>query len=479
MLRRYLALFGAKVLWFAAACTLAATSACGDPTAARGGQGGTGALPRLVVDVTSPAGDTLAQLGVEFTARLRDSTRMTALTLYVDSSTSPNPVYRYRFGVSVGAPLPRLDGVAFAPADTGRHTFTLVATDTANRTASATFVRTFAIPDQAYVVAVLPDLGQGAGPVGLTAGGDVTGWVRSAPTGHRRPAVWRAGVLQQFPAVPDSGDVVAVRTNGAGDVLLQFPPRSSTAARVVRADGALLTLGPHAYAFNWPGSGPAAPCCTFAGDLSEGRIAVGASSASAHVNQSVLFDVARGTVVDSVGFGALVVNNAGRVAGGVQGDVAFLYDAEFALRTYGFPTPPSTPASYRYLGYCMIAHGLGLMQSKPVDLDDANALLLNDCGSGVYVPPGGSPTFVDRYVGVATQVHMSRQGGLIAALDTRSGAIRIWNTGTGRVTRLRAPGTWSFDTLAAVNARGQIAVLATDTAAPRQPQAALLLTPAR
>lgn len=461
----------------AAATVAAVVVACSDPTGASGRGAGAG-TSRLVVTVTRPAGDTLSQLGVEFTARLRDSVPMRALVLYVDSGATARPTYAYTFGVYGTVPLPSLAGVAFAPAETGRHTFTLVATDTAGRTASATFARTFAVPDEPYAVAALPDLGNGAGPVGLTAGGDVAGWV-GASGGRVRPAVWRAGALQ-LPAVPDTADAVAVRTNAAGDVLLQIGGRfgvTTTSARVLRADGALLALGPRDYKFSWTTNAgtPASPCCSLAADLNEGRVAVGASYGPANNDQSVVFDVARGAVVDSADFRALVVNGAGRAAGIQQGNADYQYENYFALRTLGFATPPVSPPGYRYNGYCGAAHGIGLTQSKPVDLDDADALLLNDCGNGIYIPPGGAPVFVDRYVGPGTQVHLSRQGGIVAALDA-AGAIHLWRAGTTRVTRVRtAQGAWYFDSLAAVNARGQIAVLATDRTTGRL--GALLLTP--
>ncbi len=114
MRHKYLPRVGAGVLALGG-LTAGAVAGCSDPTAAR--TGGTSGGARLIVAVTRPAGDTLPQMGVEFTARLRDSIPMRALVLYVDSGTAAQQKYAYTFGVYNNVPLPSLDGVAFAPAE--------------------------------------------------------------------------------------------------------------------------------------------------------------------------------------------------------------------------------------------------------------------------------------------------------------------------------------------------------------------------
>lgn len=319
--------------------------------------------------------------------------------------------------------------------------------------------------------------------------------------------MWRGGRLTLIP-VADAGDVVATRLNGSGDVLLQGGWRNAagdtlgynyTAVRVWRADGTLLNVGPlRIYAHTgadsvyYPRRDPYSygVCCAVAGDLTDRREVVASSGSyigdvlSAGgvfpTTAYVRMDVATGAVLDSGSAPYMRSAADGRLAGTVTG---YGYGhAGQGVVTRGF-TLSAMPAGPMLGHVCDVRAGGRWRVQYLLDLDDAaDALVGWECGNFAYHTATGS-VWVDRYVGpigydaeYRPQIHLARQGGLVAALDT-TGAVYVWNAATSRSARVRAPlGAVTLDALDAVNAAGQIVAHGVDAATGRG--GAYLLAPA-
>lgn len=452
----------------------AVLAACGDSTAPA-------PPPRLTLSVEAPAGDSLAQLGVDVVVALRDSVPIRQLRIFVDSAVAAAP----QEVVDLVVPDARARVAAVTPA-TGRHVITVAVTDTAGAVASASVTRTFRLPTVRYAATRLPDLGYGAVASALNAGGDAAGYVVTAG-GRKRPAVWRNGELSLLP-VADTLDVTATRINASGDVLLQYPPRFGvpgasvtgyTSARVLRADGALLPIGPLYLPFSPPDVG-GRTCCALAGDLNDRRQAVASNQAPNPWKVSLRVDVGTGVVDTALGVEYTRINNAGQRAG--TRDMS----GASALLTDGFAAPAG-PAGPRAGGYCYAGGGASYTTYQhTVDLDDAaNLLVRYGCGGTYAYHSAAGSVWLDRYLPrpaeplgatVWGNIRLSRQGSLVAALDS-AGAVHVWNAGTRRTVRAAAEtAPFRFDGLGAVNAAGRVAVHGTDPATGRG--AAFLLDPA-
>ncbi len=448
------------------AATLAAgaLAACGDPS------GPSGPTSPVALEISVAAAAPAAQRGFEVAAALRDGRRIRHLRVFVDSGTAGERRFFPYYSEHSSRDTAR--ALVYAPGP-GRHRFTVVVTDTAETSASVSFERAFAFADAPYTAAALPDLGAGANALALNARGDVAGWVRDAQ-GRPRPAVWRGGTLNTFAAgADDTTGAVATRINGAGDVLLQLAVKSwvsgAAAVRVRRADGAVLTVGP--IQFHSP-VGSFDACCHVAADLSEDRRAVGASPGRTVYARSAVLDVAMGTLADSAYGTVTALATGGRAAGYSLGGY---HNAGAYLFTHGLTAPPPLVGRDRapscdYFGR--------YSRTIPVDLDEGGNLLVTYCGAPAYLPHAGAGTqvWVDRLVGPG-RARLSREGGLVASLDTLGGAIWLWRVGTAAAERVRLAGDgWRVDSLGAVNAAGQIAAQGVERATGRR--AALLLTPA-
>jgi hypothetical protein len=363
---------------------------------------------------------------------------------------------------------------------------TVAVTDTAGAVASASVTRTFRLPIVRYAATRLPDLGYGAVASALNPGGDAAGYVVTAG-GRKRPAVWRNGELSLLP-VADTLDVIATRINASGDVLLQYPRRfwvpgtsvtGYTSARALRADGALVPIGPMYVQLRPPDVG-GLTCCDLAGDLNDRRQAVASNEPRDPFTVSLRLDLGTGVVDTTLGEEYTRINNAGQRAG-----TRYMSRAS-ALRTDGFPAPPG-PAGPRAGGYCYAGGGSSYSSyATPVDLDDAaNLLVQYGCGGTYGYHSAAGSVWLDRYLPrpaeplaatVWGNIRLSRQGGIVAALDS-AGAVHVWNAGTRRTVRAAAEtAPFRFDGLGAVNAAGRVAVHGTDPATGRG--AAFLLDPA-
>ena len=234
----------------------------------------------------------------------------------------------------------------------GTHTITVQAADLNGRVLGAAITRTFRIAEEPYSVRALPDLGAGAGATWIHPSGIRYGLDREY--GAPMPALWRAGALQVIP-VPDSlpDDLAAIRTNTAGDVLVQDDSAAANTRRpfapdpfpldvygrgasLRRADGVWLRLGP----VHRGSPSDAAICCVYARELLESRRALGASyNPPAPASAGAVFDVARGATVDSsLTVRLLVMNAAGQMAG--SRTVAGGYSSARPSRPSGSPCRP-------------------------------------------------------------------------------------------------------------------------------------------
>lgn len=459
----------------------AAVVGCSDSTAP-------GSAARLVLTVDTAPGDTAAQLGFALTAARSDSAPPSELRVYVDSATQPFPVATARPTYSRTLVL---GVVAFLPGP-GRHTVTAALTDSAGRIVSGSFTRTVTFDSVAYAAAPLPDLGAGATAEFIHANGTVSGSV-TTPAGRQRPAVWRGGQLAVV-AATDSLDATATRVNAAGDVLLQYRPRTGAdsafgLARVLRADGAVLTIGP--WDWTYVSAGQAYPnrlCCTYASDLSDARQAV-ARGPFAYVDYlragSVMLDVVTGQV-DTLRAQLVAVNGAGQAVGTTA--TGGLYNT-VRLVGRGF-TPPGLPAQTAPRSCDPIASRF--TETLPFALDDAGNVLARYCGSPALLGPGAGGVFLDRVFGAfvdrATQldarnpgypalpIRLSRQGGRVAAFDSAANALYLWRADTRRTARVGVAGGWRLTRLAGVNAGGAIAAEGLAPGADRP--VVLVLTPA-
>ena len=446
------------------------SAACSDAT----GPGAGGTASRLVLNVADAAasGDTLGRQALALTVALRDSTPIRLLRVYVDSASRPTPDQTVDYaqlssGLSPGAAF---GSVVVFPPTLGRHVITVAVTDTGGRVASASLTRTFAVPSAAYTLAALPDLGGDARGAFVHADGDVAGWA-SIAGGRKRPAVWHAGRLTILP-VTDSVDVVARRVDAAGDALLQYdyysgvppyPPVSAqrrAAARVWRADGTLLPLGPAHYALP-SGDTTAYPCCTGAGDLNDRRVAI-AYDFNATVGMTARYDVAAGALVDTTMYAYSFLNTAGQMAGTVSAGADGYYTNVVVTRGFTAPALPTGPSASPPCG----SNG---HQNSPT------SVVASGCLTYAYLSPAGR-VWLDRYVGRSAGVHLSRQGGLVASLDS-AGAVTVWTAATKRVVRVQAAlGAVTLDGLDGVNAAGQVLVHGVDAGTKKG--GAYLLTPA-
>lgn len=480
MRHKYLPRVDGVVLGLGAAVAVGAMLACSDTT----GPGAYG--PALVLTLETPPSDSLGQLGVALRVARSDSALLKEVRIYVDSTAGTQATSATTYCCSGTGN--RFWSVVTFPGP-GRHTVTVVGVDTTGRALGASAAWTVRLEGVTYTMAVLPDSGRDGGTRFVHADGTVTGWV-GGQNGHRRPAVWRGGALTVLGAI-DSLDGTATRVNTAGDVLLEYSRDTVPYAgagwvlprgvRVRRADGTTFPVGPNRYARIYPGVNikpdTVTTCCDFGADLTESRLALGTSTLypetypdGASPYASSVLGVARGARVDSMTASFVRLNEAGQGVGSAR--TAGLYRTTY-LVTRGFKPaalPDATPASD--------CDRVGRFSTlEPVDLDESANVLAKWCGNPVWLPPaGGTSLWLDRVVGRSTAVHLSRTGQIVVSLDT-AGAIYLWHPATNRTTQVRiAGGAWRINSLAAVNASGQIAAHGVERATGRA--AALLLTPA-
>ena len=442
------------------------SSACSDSTGPSPGG------PQLVRSLETPPTDSPGQLGVALSVARSDSALLREVRIYVDSAAGVSPVAATTFGF--GSPQPVYWSVITLPGP-GRHTVSVIGVDTIGRALSATAAWTVRLATDAYSVRVLPDSGNGGGTRFVHADGTVTGWVRG-PTGHVRPALWRDGVLTVV-GPTDSLDGVATRVNAAGDVLLQYYSTSQRGAlvRVRRADGMTFVVGPSYGGFVTDDGRTItySVCCNEGVDLTETRRAVGNAGGiySSSGYRSLIFDVAGGVLVDSISNDLAAMNDAGQSVGSNAGTSG--PGISVNLFPHGFETTPLPDGVVTSL--CdPIGRSFSL---RPIDLDDGPNVLASYCGTAVWLPPaGGTSRWLDRLFGRSKAIHLSRTGQIIASLDS-AGTIYLWRSHSDRTSQVQIAGSrWQIDSLAAVNAAGQIAAHGVERTTGRG--AALLLTPA-
>jgi hypothetical protein len=445
---------------------LAGVAACGD------GTGAPGRSFDVAFDAVGAVGDTLAGRGLGVSVAVRDTAnRLRAVTVAVTDAAGTTvdqvtPPHTYASAFYRG-----WSTVVYVPGP-GRYTVVLTATDARGRTETLTTARTVRVDDEAYAVTVLPDRGAGAGVRWIDPRGTVAGWVGTA-AGGRRPALWRGGALAEVPTT-DSVDAEAVAVNTAGDVLLQLTPYKAVdtyhTARVRTAEGREVVLGP--LTFRLPEGRVLPACCSFAADLSESRVAVARGPIFATESpSSVVLDIAAGRA-DSVPGLYEFWNGAGQALRVTHTGISLYTSMDVAA--VGFPLPPF-PAVGGPRSGCDAAGRYH--RTTPLGLDDDGRVLIDYCGTPALLAPGGASRWVDRAVGGGLRsVHLSRQGGIVAALDT-AGTVWLWRAATGRATRVRLPApSWRLDALGTVNGSGLIAAHGVERATGRR--AALLLTPA-
>lgn len=448
----------------AATAALSALAACSDTTSPP-----PPSAPRLVLSIEMP-GDSASQLGVGLTAALSDSAAIRELRVYVDSARASLPAAVLVWPGSetpLTLPLPRSIGTVVSLPGPGRYSITAAVTDSGGRVVSSSFTRTVTLDSTPYTATPLPDLGAGATAVWIHADGTVTGSV-TTPAGRRRPAFWRGGQLTMV-AATDSGDATAVRVNAAGDVLLQYQllnPLDTTfrSPRVLRADGTVLTFGGYG------------GCCLIAGDLTDTRRALAYTGTPVPefnypiAPSATVLDVASAQRVDSARGNFVALNGAGQALGHT---VSFNPAFSSNLVTRGFTLPPWPVGPMANV--CPYQGSHVNVHIDPLGLDEVGNVLATECRNAALLSAAGS-VWLDRYFGrVPTAFRLSRQGGVVAALDTAAGALMVWRADTRRTARVAVAGGWRITTLGAVNATGAIAAQGVDASGRR---AALLLTPA-
>lgn len=456
MLHKYLPRVGAGVLASVAGTALPLViAACGDPA-------GPGPNDPLALTLDVPAGDSVAQLGVRAVVTRRDSTPAAVLRVWVDSAAGGLPAYTLNAtGVSTSV-------LVFVPGP-GRHAITAALDVPGGVPVSRSVTRTFALPQRAYAVAALPDLGFGGGAEFVHANGTVTGWVATAG-GRRQGAVWRGGVLSVV-ETPDTLDVVATRVNAAGDVLLRVGPAISdtpaTSVWVLRADGARLQIGPLRSTIVLPPPGlprDVRTCCERAADLNERREAVaGPQSPTIYPNSSAIFDVAAGRLTDTLSTAVVALNDRGQRLSERPDGGYLLYGLELPARPFRPETVP--------LPWCVSGHPVEVAYG----LDNTGAVLTSYC-SVLALRSASETVWLDTYLGDPRQALLARDGGMVAAKDWEGRLLR-WSATTRRGEQLRlADGAWRVESVTAVNGAGAISAYGTNAATGRA--AALLLTPA-
>lgn len=430
--------------------------------------------PHLLLSLEVPPSDSLAQLAVSITVARSDSAVLRDVRIYVDSGAGAAPSSATTFCCNGTGNV--FWSVVALPGP-GRHTVTVVGVDTLGRALSASVAWTVRLSDEPYVVTALPDSGHGGGTRFIHANGTVTGWI-GGQDGRQRAALWRGALLTVL-ATPDSFSATATRVNATGDVLLELQPLASSTTsgdlvRVRRADGMTLVVGPTT--FSYPTTNGSvysyAVCCTIGADLTDTRLAVGATNlVNPGGSKSVVLDVARGIVTDSAAGRLAGLNDAGQSIESVT-DASGLYRST-DLISHGFKTaglPDAQVAS--------VCDEAGRFSSvTPIDFDESANVLASFCANPFWLPPaGGTSRWLDRVVGRSKAIHLSRTGQIIASLDS-VGTIYLWRPATNRTTHMQIAGNaWQIDSLAAVNEKGQIAAHGVERATGRA--AALLLTPA-
>lgn len=465
MRHKYLPLLPGGVLLGAGA---ALALACSDATGP--GAGG----PHLLLDLEVPPSDSLTRLAIALTVARSDSALLSTVNIFVDSAAGVQP--QSAATICCSGRGTRYQAVVNLPGP-GRHTITVVATDTLGRAVGASAAWTVRVPDVRYSVAPLPDSGAGGNARFVHANGTATGWVAGA-SGVRRPAVWRGGALTVVGAT-DSLHGAATRVNAIGDVLIEYRAVSAAYAtngsyvRVHRADGAMITMPAVFYSFPTTNGGTSSypVCCSAGADLTESRLALGTTAYyTPYGYSSAVLDVVRGVRADSMVGVYTGLNDAGQAAGSVTSSGLYMTTS---LVTRGFTAarlPEALVASVcdRVGRYYTLA---------PLDLDDSGNLLASYCGNPVWLPTGATTAsrWLDRMVGRSRAIHLSRQGQLIASLDS-TGTIYLWRPSTDQTTRVRlVDDAWRIDSLGAVNASGVLAAYGIERATGRT--AALLLTP--
>ena len=198
-----------------------------------------------------------------------------------------------------------------------------------------------------------------------------------------------------------------------------------------------------------------------AGDLNDHRVAIGLTPG--YVDLTARYDVTTSALIDTLSHGYTRINNAGQMVGALK--VGSLYSS-LSVITSGFTLPalPDGPNASRNCG----SFGHMTVHDLPVDLDDTgNVLIQHDCFAYAYLSSAGS-VWLDRYVGRpisgTSGIHLSRQGGIVASLDS-TGTVYVWTAATQRVIRVQVTlGGVKLDELDGVNAAGQIVVHGTDPA---------------
>lgn len=484
MRHKYLPRMRGVVLGLVGGAAAGVAAACGDPTGA-GAHG-----PKLLLTLDIPPSDSLGQLGVALFVARSDSAPLREVRVYVDSAAGVEPA---------NASDPHCGGLAQGKVywasvvlpGPGRHTVTVVGVDSLGHALDASAAWTVRVPGESYAVTPLPDSGVGGGTRFVHANGTVAGWV-GGRNGRRRPALWRGGVLT-VPGVIDSLDGVATRVNMAGDVLLEYSRDTvlfpggphypvQRSVRVRRADGLTLAVGPNVHVITAGGRtfGADTTCCGVGADLTESRLALGASpnTPDGYGNASAVLDVVRGTRADSMDAMFVALNEAGQGLGTYLAP-GLHQDRYLIARGFQLSDPPTEGAQ---IGKTCNPHAVsvgGRVDSRlsAIDLDEsANVLAWSETTPFWSPTSGGQGRWLDRVVGQSKAIHLSRRGQIVASLDS-AGAIYLWRPATNRTTQVQIAGSaWRIDSLAAVNASGQIAAHGVERATGRA--AALLLTPA-
>lgn len=448
----------------AAAFTLAlAAGGCDDPLGNRSG-------PGLVIDAVSPAAEQVTEAGFEVDFHLRDGVRMSVVSAVVEGPSGAVTVEPFS-PEWVRTVRPRAFELAIPLGAPGAHVVTLIVTDTAGRTVTATLRKTLQLPEAPYTITALPDAGgSDADALAFSAGGAVGGWVRSA-AGTTRPARWDDGRLTVLDVpLPDSISAQAVRINDAGDALVQF----AGGGAVRRADGVFLradTLWYSPYSGGDPRARRYPFCCLAATDLTENRQALFNTGWQISPLATLRLDVATGAMIDTLPQLLFWRNEHGQMAG-VTLSAGYGYPS-FYFTGVGLPTYGQIEGLRRstcdWLGRST--------RTAPISLADDGTALVDGCGNIALQPGDGRPgAYVHRKLGTVTTARLSRDGRLVAGL-TPHGALHLWTVATGEVRRLALPAGWTVDRLHAVHGSGAVAAHGVQAGTGRP--AALLLTPAR
>lgn len=466
MRHKYLPRVDRRVLGLGAA--FASVVACSDPVGV--------ALPDprtpVVTFAALPAGDTLPRRGFELSITLTGQGTLRGIDVITDPGTPAERVTSLVSGYSYFDGIPLGGGASFTvwrphSLPDGRHTINIRATGDSGHAQTVGFTRIIATPAAAYTVTALPGIGADtAYAYGINSRGDVAGYVASA--GQRpRPVVWRNTQPTVLPDTSATG-ARAIRINDAGDVLGDVPAArfglTGSLARVWRADGRLLTVGPVAIdtAFVPPGT----TCCRVAADLSDARVAMAYGTYGV-----VLLDVVSGATQLLSTYSVLTptsLNDRGQAVGS-QGLFGPLDGTDWWMSG---PALTVQTASY---GRC--GHPHSIYRTLGAVGNGGEVLASSSCVTVLSIP-GEAPLTVDQTLapGTLKNARLNRQATVLVGLDAADSTLYVWRRRDRRTVRVTpGSGAWKIDALEAVNAGGVIVAHGIDASSGRS--AALLLTP--